>query len=78
MKLQTNEENIINIKCTYRFRNNQNVTDQISILTDALGAETVSFPQEPTTSQGISAYAAEVADARRIRRIQMQNGVANG
>jgi hypothetical protein len=43
-----------------------------------LGAETVSFPQEPTTSQGISAYAAEVADARRIRRIQMQNGVANG
>jgi phage baseplate assembly protein W len=75
---KTDDENIINIKCNYRFRNNQNVTDQISILTDALGAETVSFPQEPTTSQGISAYAAEVADARRIRRIQMQNGVANG
>ena len=69
---QTDAENIINIKCTYRFRNNQNVTDQISILTNVLGAETVSFPQEPTTPEGISAYAAEVAEARRIRRIQME------
>jgi phage baseplate assembly protein W len=66
---QTDAENIINIKCTYRFRSNPNVTDQISILTTALGSETVTFREEPTTPEGISAYAAEVAEARRIRRL---------
>ena len=66
---KTDEENIIKIKCTYRFRSNQNVTDQVSILTNALGAETVSFPTEPTTPEGISQFAQEVENARRIRRI---------
>jgi phage baseplate assembly protein W len=73
---KTDDENIINIKCTYRFRQNPNVQDQVNILTNALGAETVSFRTEPTTQEDISAYAAEVANARRIRRIQM--GAANG
>jgi len=73
---KTDDENIINIKCTYRFRQNPNVQDQVNILTNTLGAETVSFRTEPTTQEDISAYAAEVANARRIRRIQM--GAANG
>jgi len=73
---KTDDENIINIKCTYRFRQNPNVQDQVDILTNALGAETVSFRTEPTTPEGISTYAAEVANARRIRRIQM--GAVNG
>ena len=73
---KTDDENIINIKCTYRFRQNPNVQDQVNILTNALGAETVSFRTEPTTQEDISAYAAEVANARRIRRIQM--GAVNG
>jgi phage baseplate assembly protein W len=73
---QTDNENIINIKCTYRFRQNPNVQDQVNVLTNALGANVVSFRTEPTTQEDISAYAREVENARRIRRIQM--GVANG
>jgi phage baseplate assembly protein W len=69
---QTDSENIINIRCSYRFRQNPNVEDEVNILTSALGATTVSFRAEPTTPEGIRAYAAEVAEARRIRRIQME------
>jgi phage baseplate assembly protein W len=69
---QTDSENIINIRCSYRFRQNRNVEDEVNILTSALGAATVSFRVEPTTSEDISTYAAEVANARRIRRIQME------
>ena len=73
---KTDDENIINIKCNYRFRQNRNVEDEVNILTNSLGAETVSFRTEPTTPGGINTYAAEVANARRIRRIQM--GAVNG
>lgn len=66
---QTDSENIINIKCLYRFRNNPNVTDQVEILTDALGAATVAFRPEPVTPEGISDFAREVEEVRRLRRI---------
>lgn len=46
---QVDDENIINIKCSYRFRNNPNVTDAINILTTALGAPSVGFAE--TTEQ---------------------------
>ncbi len=67
---QTDSENIINIKCTYRFRNNPNVTDEISILTTALGAPAVAFPTEPVTTQTeVDRVNNQVKNARRIRRI---------
>lgn len=67
---KTDDENIINIKCSYRFRNNRNVTDQVSILTTALGAQTVTFPIEPTTTQNETERVNnEVKNARRIRRL---------
>lgn len=46
---QVDDENIINIKCSYRFRNNPNVTDAINILTTALGAPSVGLVE--TTEQ---------------------------
>lgn len=67
---KTDDENIINIKCTYRFRNNRNVTDQVSILTSALGAATVAFPQEPIATQTeVDSVNNQVKNARRVRRI---------
>jgi len=66
---QTADENIINILCTYRFRNNRNVTDQVSILTNALGAASVAFPQESVTQDEIERVNKQVKNARRVRRI---------
>lgn len=66
---QTVDENIIKIVCTYRFRNNRNVTDQVSILTNALGAATVAFPQEPVVQDETSRVNEQVRNARRVRRI---------
>lgn len=66
---QTTDENIINIICTYRFRNNRNVTDQVSILTNALGVATVAFPQEPVVQDETSRVNEQVRNARRVRRI---------
>ena len=39
---QTDSENIINIKCRYRFRQNRNVEDEVNILTNVLNTPTVS------------------------------------
>ena len=64
----TDVENIINIKCTYRFRNNPNVTDQVSILTTTLGTPTVEFATEPTTTSGREEFRKQTENARRIRR----------
>jgi phage baseplate assembly protein W len=66
---QTVDENIINILCTYRFRNNQNVTDQVSILTNALGAASVVFPQEPVVQDETARVNEQIRNARRVRRI---------
>ena len=66
---QTADENIINILCTYRFRNNRNVTDQVSILTNALGAASVAFPQEPVVQDETARVNEQIRNARRVRRI---------
>jgi hypothetical protein len=66
---QTVDENIINILCTYRFRNNRNVTDQVSILTNALGAASVVFPQEPVVQDETARVNEQIRNARRVRRI---------
>jgi phage baseplate assembly protein W len=66
---QTVDENIINILCTYRFRNNRNVTDQVSILTNALGAASVAFPQEPVVQDETARVNEQIRNARRVRRI---------
>jgi len=68
---QTDNENIINIKCTYRFRNNPNVTDEVNILTTALGATTVAFQQEPVTQNEINTLNSQIQNTRRIRRAEM-------
>ena len=39
---QTDSENIINIRCSYRFRQNPNVEDEVNILTNVLNTPTVS------------------------------------
>lgn len=65
---KTDNQNIINIKCIYRFRSNRNVTDQINILTTQLGLPTVAFPVEPTQTE-IERVNNQVKNARRIRRI---------
>ena len=44
---KSDDENKIMIQCSYRFRNNPNVTDSVNILTTALGAPAVAFPTEP-------------------------------
>jgi phage baseplate assembly protein W len=67
---QTDDENIINIKCLYRFRNNPNVTDQVTILTQQLGLPTVALPVEPVTTQTeVERVNNQVKNARRIRRL---------
>lgn len=66
---QTTDENIINIVCIYRFRNNRNVTDQVSILTTALGGATVVFPQEPAVQDETTRVSEQVKNVRRVRRI---------
>jgi len=54
----------------YRFRNNPNVTDQVTILTTALGAPSVAFPVEPVTTQTeVERVNNQVKNARRIRRL---------
>ena len=77
---QTDSENVINIKCSYRFRQNRNVTDEVIISTNVLGTPVVGFVVEPTTQEGTQAFerqtkserdrrAAQMANTRRIRRL---------
>lgn len=66
---KTDDENILNITCLYRFKSNPNVVDQISISTDQLGLPSVGFEEEPSTQSGIEALNNKVREARRIRRI---------
>jgi len=63
------EENSMYIKCSYRFRNNPNVTDQVSILTTALGTPTVEFSTEPVSQDEVDRINTQIKNARRIRRI---------
>ena len=68
---QTDNDNIINIKCTYRFRSNPNVQDEVTILTTALGAVTVPFTEEPVVQNEIDRVNTQIQNARRIRRAEM-------
>lgn len=56
----TNEENILNIRCIYRFRNNQNVIDQVDISTSAVNTPQASYPTEPTEKYEISALSTNI------------------
>lgn len=67
------DRNTLNIVCKYRFRNNQNVTDQISVSTQQLGTPSIPFETEiipsggQTTSGGTTSGTER--NARRIRRL---------
>lgn len=56
----TNDENILNIRCIYRFRNNQNVIDQVDISTTAVSTPQVSYPTEPTGQYELSALSTNI------------------
>lgn len=66
---RTDSDNLINIKCEYRFRNNPNVRDQISILASALGAPTEGFTEVSETTLPTEEDIQRQRTARRIRRI---------
>lgn len=60
---KTDDDNILNVKCTYLFRNNPNVTDQVSILTSELGLPTVE-----TTTPLLQSENTKSQNSTRIRR----------
>lgn len=66
---KTDDNNIINIKCLYRFRNNPNVTDQITIAGQQLGLPTVGFTEVPADAVPTQEEIAALQNARRIRRL---------
>ena len=66
---KTDDNNIINIKCLYRFRNNPNVTDQVTIAGQQLGLPTVGFTEVPVDAVPTQEEIAALQNARRIRRL---------
>lgn len=58
---KTDNNNIISITCLYRFRNNPNVTDEITVAARQLGLPTRGFTE-------ISEVTVATQDASRIRR----------
>jgi phage baseplate assembly protein W len=66
---KTDDENIISIKCLYRFRNNPNVTDQITLAAQQFGAPTVGFTEVPEDAVPTQAEITALENARRIRRL---------
>lgn len=60
---KTERDYILNIKCSYRFRNNPNVTDALSILTEELGLPSVVY------SNDVISTTPKKTTASRIRRI---------
>jgi phage baseplate assembly protein W len=66
---KTDDENILNITCLYRFKSNPNVVDQVTISTEQLGLPSVTLEAEPTTQSEIDAVNNKIREARRIRRI---------
>lgn len=70
----TTDENILNIKCLYRFRSNPNVTDTVTIeaQTETLRLQlrdTVPFQSEPTGS-ALDNFTTQL-QAERIRRARL-------
>ena len=68
---KTDDNNIISIKCLYRFRNNPNVTDQITVAARQFGVPTVGFTEVPEDAVPTEQEKTALANARRIRRAQM-------
>lgn len=68
---RTDEDNIANIKCSYRFRNNPNVTDQVNVSTRALGTPTVGYREVQETATPTEKEKTALKNARRIRRTEM-------
>jgi hypothetical protein len=66
---KTDDNNIINIKCLYRFRNNPNVTDQITVAARQLGVPTVGFTEVPEDAVPTQEEITALQNARRIRRL---------
>lgn len=65
---KTDDDNIISIQCLYRFRNNPNVTDQITTAATLFGTvATVGFTEVPENAVPTQAEIAALAEARRIR-----------
>lgn len=66
---KTDDDNIISITCLYRFRNNPNVTDQITVAAQQFGAPTVGFTEVPENAVPTQEEIAALQEARRIRRL---------
>jgi phage baseplate assembly protein W len=67
---KTDDDNIISIRCLYRFRNNPNVTDQITVAATLFGTPTAEFsPVIITKDAPTQAEITALANARRIRRL---------
>lgn len=66
---KTDDENIISITCLYRFRNNPNVTDQITVAARQFGAPTVGFTEVPEDAVPTQEETTALENARRIRRL---------
>jgi phage baseplate assembly protein W len=68
---KTDDENIISIKCLYRFRNNPNVKDQITVAAQQFGAPTVGFTEVAEDATPTKQELTALENARRIRRAEM-------
>ena len=66
---KTDDDNIISITCLYRFRNNPNVTDQITVAAQQFGAPSVGFTEVPENAVPTQEEIAALQEARRIRRL---------
>lgn len=66
---KTDDDNIISIQCLYRFRNNPNVTDQITTAATLFGTPTVGFTEVPENAVPTQAEITALENARRIRRL---------
>ncbi len=67
-KISTSNDVIVNIECSYRYRENPNVVETITVTAEALGLPTVSYPVEPTEANDIANFQ-RTTTATRIRRI---------
>lgn len=66
---KTDDNNIISIRCLYRFRNNPNVTDQITVAARQFGVPTVGFTEVTEDAVPTQEEIAALQNARRIRRL---------
>lgn len=66
---KTDDDNIISITCLYRFRNNPNVTDQITVAAQQIGLPTVGFTEVPEDATPTQEEITALENARRIRRL---------